>query len=45
MHSDRAYVDEAIKIGVNGYVGKRNAGADLLIAVRAVLAGETYFPN
>lgn len=45
MHAERAYVDEAIKIGANGYVVKRNASADLLLAVRAVLTGGTYFPK
>ncbi len=44
MHAERAYMDEAAGIGADGYVVKRNAVAELLQAVRTVLAGSTHFP-
>ncbi len=42
MHRDDAYVLDALRAGVHGYVLKSQAGADLLEAVRAVFAGQTY---
>lgn len=40
-HHDRVYVQRALAAGAQGYVLKENP-LDLLEAVRAVLAGETY---
>ena len=42
VHSDQAYVSEAFRAGVKGYVSKRAAGAELLTAVKQVLDGRTY---
>jgi DNA-binding NarL/FixJ family response regulator len=43
MHSNEAYVVEALQAGANGYVLK-DAGADELVqAIRAVAAGKRYF--
>jgi len=42
VHSDRAYVNEAFRVGVKGYVSKRAAAAELLTAVKQVLEGRTY---
>lgn len=42
MHSERAYVDEALRAGATGYVVKREAASQLLRAVRAAMAGERY---
>jgi DNA-binding NarL/FixJ family response regulator len=42
VHSDQAYVNEAFRVGVKGYVSKRAAGAELLTAIKHVLEGRTY---
>ncbi len=42
VHSDPAYVTEAFRVGVRGYVSKRAAGVELLTAIRQVLEGRTY---
>lgn len=42
VHSDQAYVTEAFRVGVRGYVSKRAAAAELLIAIKQVLDGRTY---
>lgn len=45
MHGDEAYIEEAAKVGADGYVLKKNAVGELLRAVRAVLEGGSYFPR
>jgi len=42
MHTDRAYVDAAAEIGVQGFATKLIAAEELLLAVRAVISGEYY---
>lgn len=42
VHSDPAYVSEALRVGARGYVSKRAAAAELLTAIRQVLDGRTY---
>jgi two-component system response regulator NreC len=42
MHADDAYVFEALRAGVKGYVLKSQASSDLLQAIRTVMSGETY---
>jgi two-component system response regulator NreC len=42
MHVDDAYVLQALKDGVKGYVLKTQASSDLLEAIRAVMGGGTY---
>lgn len=42
VHSDHAYVSEAFRAGVRGYVSKRAAAAELLTAIEQVLDGRTY---
>jgi len=42
VHSDAAYVHEAFRVGVKGYVSKRAAAAELLTAIKQVLEGRTY---
>jgi DNA-binding NarL/FixJ family response regulator len=42
VHSDQAYVSEAFRAGVRGYVSKRAAAAELLTAIKQVLEGRTY---
>jgi DNA-binding NarL/FixJ family response regulator len=42
VHAEEAYVLEALRGGVRGYVLKRQAGADLVRAIREVAAGNTY---
>lgn len=42
MHSERPYVDEALRSGAIGYVVKREAAPQLVNAIRAAMAGERY---
>jgi DNA-binding NarL/FixJ family response regulator len=42
LHEDRAYLRQALDVGARGYVVKRSAAANLVSAVRAVIAGGTY---
>jgi DNA-binding NarL/FixJ family response regulator len=43
MHRDEAYVLRALRAGARGYVLKESAEGELIAAVRAVLAGRSYF--
>jgi two-component system response regulator NreC len=43
MHSDEGYVLRALKAGARGYVLKDSTETDLIDAVKAVLAGKSYF--
>jgi two-component system response regulator NreC len=42
MHDEGNYLQEALRAGAAGYVLKRAADAELLMAIRAVMRGETY---
>jgi DNA-binding NarL/FixJ family response regulator len=42
MHKDAAYARRALDAGARGYVLKHSAQAELFLAVRAALEGETY---
>ena len=42
MHSDRRYVVEALKSGARGYLLKDEGVDELLVAIRAVCAGNVY---
>jgi DNA-binding NarL/FixJ family response regulator len=42
LHEDRAYLRQALEAGVSGYVVKRSAAANLVSAVRSVIAGGIY---
>jgi DNA-binding NarL/FixJ family response regulator len=42
LHEDRAYLNQALDIGVRGYVLKRAAAESLTQAIRAVFAGGLY---
>ena len=42
MHSDKNYVSRALQAGATGYLLKDAAQAELEVAVRAVVRGETY---
>jgi DNA-binding NarL/FixJ family response regulator len=44
MHSARALISEARRVGVRGFVTKDRAGETLIDAVRTLLQNETYFP-
>ena len=44
VHSDQAYVSEAFRVGVKGYVSKRAAAAELLTAIKPG-AGGTHLCN
>jgi DNA-binding NarL/FixJ family response regulator len=43
MHSNEAYVIEAVRAGATGYVLKEAGGADLVKAIRQAAQGERYF--
>ena len=43
MHSDQAYVTQAVQAGARGYLLKESAGAELIEAIATVAAGRTYF--
>ena len=45
MHKSRQLMEEALRIGVRGYIVKAEAGQSLLAAVQAVLQSETFFPT
>jgi DNA-binding NarL/FixJ family response regulator len=42
QHTDRAYLEEAFRIGAGGFIAKRNASRELLDAIRAVLSGTSF---
>jgi DNA-binding NarL/FixJ family response regulator len=42
MHADADYVTAAFRAGASGYVLKRSAASELLIAIREVLRGHRY---
>ena len=42
MHDETLYWDRAMAAGAHGFVTKRSAAAELLSAIRAVLAGKIY---
>lgn len=44
-HSDDAYLQELLRAGVLGYVLKQSAPAELLQAIRAAAAGESYLDS
>ncbi len=43
MHSDEAYVTQALRAGARGYLLKDSAGTDLIGGVAAVAAGKCFF--
>jgi DNA-binding NarL/FixJ family response regulator len=42
LFDDRKYVDEAIRIGAKGFVQKRAAGQNLLLAIRTAMLGGLF---
>ena len=42
MHDESLYAERALRAGANGYITKHQASADLLAAIRQILAGEIY---
>ncbi len=42
MHDDVSYLQEALRAGASGYVLKRAVDSELLMAIQAVMRGETY---
>jgi len=45
IHDDSDFVSAAFKSGAEGYVFKSRMGADLVVAVREVLAGRTFLSS
>jgi two-component system response regulator NreC len=44
MHDDPAYVRQAVTAGASGYVLKKALSSDLINAIHAVQAGQSYLP-
>ena len=42
QHSERVYVEEALGIGVNGYIWKQEAATELGHAIEAVMSGGRF---
>ncbi|MBV9302919.1 MAG: response regulator transcription factor [Acidobacteriaceae bacterium] len=45
MHAEPAYLREAARIGVDGYVIKRNALIELRVGLRRLMEGNRYYPQ
>lgn len=43
MHSDQAYVTQAVQAGARGYLLKESAGCELVEAITTLASGKTYF--
>ena len=43
MHSDQAYVTQAVQAGAKGYLLKEAAGAELIEGIAALASGKSYF--
>jgi two-component system response regulator NreC len=43
MHSDETYVLRCLRAGARGYILKESAEHELIAAIRAVMAGKSYF--
>jgi two-component system response regulator NreC len=43
MHADEAYITQALRAGARGYLLKDSAGTELIRAVSAVAAGNSFF--
>jgi DNA-binding NarL/FixJ family response regulator len=42
MHQESIYADRALRVGASGYIAKSQEAADVLTAIRSVLAGKIY---
>ena len=42
MHEESLYADRALRAGASGYITKSQEAGDVLMAIRAVLAGKVY---
>lgn len=42
MHEDRNLIEQALALGAAGYISKQAAASEVLDAVRAVAAGDTF---
>jgi DNA-binding NarL/FixJ family response regulator len=45
MHSDQAYVTQALQAGARGYLLKDSAGSELIEAIAALAAGRSFFSS
>jgi DNA-binding NarL/FixJ family response regulator len=43
MHTDEAYIVQAVQAGARGYVLKESAGAEIVQAIAALQSGKTFF--
>jgi DNA-binding NarL/FixJ family response regulator len=42
MHDESLYAERALRAGAKGYITKHEASANVMVAIRQVLCGETY---
>jgi DNA-binding NarL/FixJ family response regulator len=42
MHDESLYAERALRAGAKGYITKHEASANVMVAIRQVLGGETY---
>jgi DNA-binding NarL/FixJ family response regulator len=45
MHDEAVYAERAIRAGARGYINKQEATRRILVAVRQVIAGQTYLSD
>ena len=45
MHGEAVYAERSLRAGANGYVSKVQADETVLVALRCILAGETYMSD
>jgi DNA-binding NarL/FixJ family response regulator len=45
VHSDTAYVEEAFRLGAQGYILKRSVARELLTALKEVIGGRRYLTS
>ncbi|MCF6359987.1 MAG: response regulator transcription factor [Cyclobacteriaceae bacterium] len=45
MYPQKSFVDEIVKIGIDGCLLKNNTGKELITAIKRVMAGKSYFDH
>ena len=43
MHMDVAYIQEAMEVGAKGYISKLDSEQEIVVAIKDVLEGKTYY--
>ena len=45
MHDESLYAERSLRAGANGYITKRQPAAEVVSAIRRILAGEVYLSD